>query len=246
MVHAHHAADDGGWTGMTGDLGSVLAAGVFLLASHFGVSSTPLRGVLVDRIGRGPYLLVYSVVSALAFWWLAAAYNNAPHVPVWDYAPWQSWVPLVVNPAAVLLVVCAFSAANPSAVGQEGSLDRPDTVRGALRITRNPFLWGVALWALAHMVPNGDAASLLLFGTLFVLAALGGVLIDAKLARRLGERWGRFAAVTSNIPFLAVAQGRQRIVWREIGLLRVAIALVLYTGIVHAHALVFGVPAIPR
>src|SRR3954447_20484479 len=35
---------------------------------------------------------------------------------------------------------------------------------------------------LPHMVPNGDWASLLFFGTLAVLALLGSVLIDAKNA----------------------------------------------------------------
>jgi hypothetical protein len=28
-------------------------------------------------------------------------------------------------------------------VAQEGALDRPDVVKGMLRITRHPFLWGV-------------------------------------------------------------------------------------------------------
>jgi uncharacterized membrane protein len=32
------------------------------------------------------------------------------------------------------------------------------------RVMRHPFLWGVALWAIAHLLTNGDMASLLLFG----------------------------------------------------------------------------------
>ncbi len=33
------------------------------------------------------------------------------------------------------------------------------------RVMRHPFLWGVTLWAVAHLLTNGDLASLLLFGS---------------------------------------------------------------------------------
>lgn len=231
---------------MTGGVWQVAVAGLFLLAAHFGVSSTALRGALVVRLGQGPYLGLYSLVAVLAFWWLAAAYNAAPLVPVWDYAPWQSWVPLVVNLPAVYLVLAGMVAPNPTSVGQERRLEGDAPVRGIQRITRNPFLWGVGLWALAHMVPNGDAASLLLFGTLAVLALAGAVLIDAKLSQRLGPAWQSFAAATSNLPFAAIAVGRQRLVVRELGWLAPALAVVVYGTLLHVHPWLFGVVALPH
>lgn len=39
-----------------------------------------------------------------------------------------------------------------------------DIARGIVRITRHPFLWGVALWALVHFIVNGDLASVILSG----------------------------------------------------------------------------------
>lgn len=230
---------------MTGGIGQVALAGLFLLASHFGVSSTGLRPWLVARLGQGLYLGLYSLVAAVGFWWLVAAYRAAPVLVVWDYAPWQSWVPVLVNPFAFLLIVASLSQRNPTSVGQAGALDRAESAFGILRVTRNPFLWGVTLWALAHMVPNGEAAALLLFGTLALLAGLGSVLLDARLARSGGEGWARFADVTSNLPFAAIVAGRQRLVAREIGLLRLGAALLLYGGILHAHASLFGVSALP-
>lgn len=231
---------------MTGSIAHVAAAGLFLLITHFGISSTPLRGALIARLGEKPYLGLYSLISALAFWWLAAAYAAAPYAPLWPTAGWQAWVPLLVVPVSLLLLVAGFSTPNPTAVGQESLLNRQgEPARGILRVTRNPFLWGVGLWALAHLVPNGDLAALLLFGTLAVLALAGSALIDAKLARRLGPAWDRFAARTSNVPFAAIAAGRQTFVWREIGWWRVAVALVLYAGLLHLHRLVFGVSPFP-
>ena len=78
-----------------------------------------------------------------------------------------------------------------------------------LRITRHPFLWGVALWAAGHLMVNGDLASLILFGSLLVLAVFGTGSIDAKRRRALGEKWDAFAAKTSAVPFAAIAAGRQ-------------------------------------
>ncbi len=231
---------------MTGGILHVAAAGLFLLLSHFGMSSTPLRAALVARLGEGPYRGLYSLVAALALWWLIAAYADAPHRPLWAPAPWQAWVPLAVLPAALLLVVAGLSTPNPTAAGQEALLTRGEPpVRGVLRVTRNPFLWGVGLWALAHLVPNGDLASLILFGSLAVLALAGAALIDAKLARRLGPAWDRYARQTSNLPFAAILAGRQTFAGREIGWWRVAVALLLYAGLLHLHRPLFGVSPLP-
>ena len=230
---------------MTGTFASLIAAGLFLLVTHFGISSTPLRAVLVGRLGEKPYLGLYPLISALAFWWLGSAYNDAPTSMLWAPASWQAWVPLLVVPVSLLLLAAGFSTPNPTAVGQTDRLERPDAVRGILRVTRNPFLWGVGRWALAHLVPNGDSAALVLFGTLAVLALLGSVLIDAKLARRLGPVWDRYAAETSNVPFAAILAGRQRFVWREIGWVRLGVALVLYAALLHFHKWIFGVSPLP-
>ncbi|TWA84615.1 putative membrane protein [Azospirillum brasilense] len=231
---------------MTGTIAHLSAAGLFLLLTHFGISSTPLRAALVGRLGEKPYLGLYSLIAALAFWWLVAAYNGAPYVPVWPPAGGLAWVPVLLVPVALFLLVAGLSTPNPTSVGQETLLtgDR-EPVRGILRVTRNPFLWGVGLWAVAHMVPNGDLGSLILFGTLALLALGGSVLIDAKLARRLGAEWDRYAARTSNLPFAAILAGRQSLVWKEIGWWRPAVTLLLYGGLLHLHRMLFGVSPLP-
>ena len=66
-------------------------------------------------------------------------------------------------------------------------------------------MWGFALWALSHIVARGDAAAVIFFGTFVVLAMSGTWLIDRRKAATLGDDWRRFAAVTSNVPFAAIA-----------------------------------------
>jgi uncharacterized membrane protein len=101
-------------------------------------------------------------------------------------------------------------------------------------------MWGIVLWGVAHVLARGDLASLLFFGGFTVLAGLGTVLIDVRKAATLGEDWKRFAAVTSNLPFGAIAAGRNRFVFGEIGWKRIAIALAAYVLLFLAHPYLFG------
>ncbi len=67
----------------------------------------------------------------------------------------------------------------------------------------------------------------------FALAALGTILID--LRKKSNPDWARFAAVTSHLPFVAIAQGRNRLDWREIGWVRPAIGLAAFLAVLLFH-----------
>ena len=114
-----------------------------------------------------------------------------------------------------------------------------------MRVTRHPFLTGVGLWAMVHLIGNGDAASLVFFATWAVVAVAGTVSIDAKRRRLLGAAWEPFAAQTSIVPFAAIAAGRNRFNPGEIGAWRWGIALVVYALLLGGHASVIGVSPFP-
>jgi uncharacterized membrane protein len=218
----------------------LIAAAAFLLASHYGISSTPLRGWLVARLGERAYLGLYSLIALGAIVWLIAAYARAPYLELWPTPAWLAWVPLIVMPFALVLAVSGLSTLNPTAVGAPDTLDRAEPVRGIFRVTRHPFMWSVGLWAGAHIIANGDLAGLVLFATFGTLALLGTLLIDRKFAARRGADWQRFAAASSNLPFAAILVGRQRFVFAEIGWWRIALALVVYVALLGAHPWLFG------
>jgi uncharacterized membrane protein len=93
---------------------------------------------------------------------------------------------------------------------------------------------------MAHLLASAELASLIFFGALLLLALVGPASIDAKRARMFGEQWTPFAESTSSVPFLAIAQGRNRLSLAEIGWWRAAIGLVLYAVFLGAHAWLFG------
>jgi uncharacterized membrane protein len=227
---------------------NLIAAAAFFVLIHLLISGTRVRDALTGRIGQGPYMTGFALASVGGLVWLGFAFaqtRSAPGNPVlWDISPATHGLQMVLQFLAVLFIVLGLATPNPTSVRQEGSLDRPDLVRGMLRITRHPFLWGMTIWALGHLLVNGDAGSLILFGSLLVLSLFGTASIDAKRKRALGAKWDVFAAQTSNVPFLAIAQGRQRLDVREIGVVWILIAVAVYAALLFAHPYLFGKPAL--
>lgn len=122
----------------------------------------------------------------------------------------------------------------PSSAELEGA-------RGIYRITRYPLLTGVAIWAVVHLLFNGDLASLIFFGG-FLALAIGEVRGIERRQREIhGEAWGRFAAQTSILPLLAILRGRNHLALAEIGIWRLLAVILVYGGILHGHAHMFGV-----
>ncbi len=218
---------------------NLIAASAYFLLIHFGVSGTRVRDGLVARLGAGPYRGAFALASVLGLVWMIYAYRQAPTLELWGLV-------LGFRPAGYVLVLIAFffvvigiTTPSPTRVGMESRVGQgTEAARGMVRITRHPFLWGIALWALVHLIINGDLASLILFGSLLVLAVGGTFSIDAKRRRNFGEQWSRFAEVTSNIPFAAIAAGGNRLgpALAEIGVWRLVAAILVYAAAFYLHA----------
>jgi uncharacterized membrane protein len=219
---------------------SLFIAGLAFHGSHVLLSSTRLRGQLREQTGERGFLLLYSAVSLVTFAWFVVAYVHAPSVPLWPDPGWARGLAIALMPFAAVFLICGYSTPNPTAVGMERSAAGDDPAPGILRVTRHPIMWGIGLWALVHVPPNGDLASLVFFGSLALLALGGTVLIDRKKRLAFGSNWPRFAQVTSNVPFWALATGRAPLRLGEIGILRIVAGLLLYAVLLLAHPLFTG------
>lgn len=229
---------------MTGTMSSLIAAVVFFVGFHLVVPPTALRRILIARLGEGPYRGLFILFSILGLVWLGLAYGAAPMQPLWDGTGFRH-LTLVIMPFAWIFLVGSLTSPNPTAIGGERSLARDVGPQGFIKITRHPMMWAFALWALAHLLANGDLASLLLFGSLFFLALFGARIIDLRRQRANPEGWARLLAQTSFFPFVALIAGRTRLTLRELGLWRLALGLGLYILFLFLHPLVIGVPALP-
>ena len=227
---------------------NLVLASLFLPLSHFGLSSSRLRSLLAERLGKRRFLLLYQVITLIAFAWLIAAYRTTPRHIIWSAPPALRLVILPLVLLAFVLVVAGVTTPNPVIVGSAHlfELERGVVVRGILRVSRNSFFWGVGLWGLAHAAGSGELAGVLMFGTIAALAFIGAPVLDAKKAAQYGSRWNAFAEVTSSVPFVAIAQGRQRLVLTEIGWWRLVVAIVLFLAALYGHRWAFGVSPLPR
>lgn len=214
---------------------------LFFLGTHLGIAGTGLRGALVAMMGERLYLLGYSIVSLVAIAWLADSYTLAPYVATWGQLYGLQPLALVLMLPAFLLAVAGLTTPSPTLVGAENLLREEHVGSGILRVTRHPFLMGVAWWALIHLVVNGDIAALLLFGSLLVLSLAGAYSIDAKRAAVMGDAWRDFAARTSVLPFAAIVRGRNRFMPGEIGWWRMVLGAVAWAAMLYLHLGLFGV-----
>jgi uncharacterized membrane protein len=214
-------------------------AAAFFIAIHLGWSGTRLRDASVARLGLRAYMVVFSIASVGGMVWLVSAYNTAPYLPTWGQLQWWKPFAVALMVPAFLLVVIGLTTPNPTAVAQEGFLAREPA--GIVRITRHPFLIGVAIWALVHLIGNGDGASALFFGALALVALAGTVSIDAKRRRAQGQAWDAFAARTSIVPFAAIMSGRNTLQVGELGWLRPMAGFVAYALMLGGHAHIVGV-----
>ncbi|MGH6886471.1 MAG: NnrU family protein [Geminicoccales bacterium] len=199
--------------------------------------ATPLRAAAVRAVGERAYQGLFSLASLAALVWMAVEYGRAPFEGLWSGL---RLVPVAVTPIAFILLACGLLARNPTLAGQSRAMKSADPARGMIRITRHPVMWGIMLWAGAHLLAIGSLQAVIFFGGLLLLAAAGTTLQDARKAAQLGEDWKRFAALTSNVPFVAIVQGRNRVVWREIGWWRPAAGLAAFAALLWQHAWLFG------
>jgi len=216
-------------------------AAVAFAAMHLLIAGTRVRDALVARLGEKRFIGLFSLASAVVLGGLIWAYAKA-RVPALTPLADLRWLAAVLVFVAFALIVLGLATPGPTVVGGEKLMNREDPARGIHRITRHPFLWGVALWALVHLAFNPEAANLVFFGTFALVAVVGTFSIDAKRARRFGDAWRRYAAVTSNLPFAAIAQGRNRLALAELGWGKLAAVVVAYAGFAVLHARFFGLP----
>ena len=198
----------------------------------------PLRPVLQSALGPRGFTLAYSALSLAVLVWLIGAAGRAPFVPLWDWAPWQVYVPLVAMLPVCLILSLAIARPNPFSFGGARNAIFDPAHPGIVRLHRHPLLLALALWAAAHAVPNGDLAHLILFGTFAIFAAIGTRLVDRRRQREMGGNWQVLRSAVARAPLWPPSS--------SIALaLRLAVGALLYGGLIALHPYLFGVSPLP-
>jgi uncharacterized membrane protein len=145
---------------------TILIAGILLwFATHLFKRAAPnLRDRLIDRFGLGSIKLSVTALSFISLTLIVVGFKTTPFIAIYDPPSWGKYVNNPMMFGAVLLFGLGSS-------------------RGRMRTWfRHPMLTGVIVWALAHLLVNGDNASLVLFPAMLVWALAEIVAINAASA----------------------------------------------------------------
>lgn len=224
--------------------GETLAAFAAFFGSHALPARPALKARIVAVLGRTGYAIGFSVLSTLLLGWLIVATGRAPFVELWAPALWQRWLVNLTMPLVIVLGSFGIGAPNPFAF--EGRAAGFDPARpGIAGLTRQPLLWALLLWSLAHLLANGDLAHGLLFGSFAALAVAGFGLVERRRRNATGAaEWARLTAHTSLVPFVALLMGR----WRPSGppeMLRSGLVLSIWGALLWLHPMLIGASPLP-
>lgn len=136
----------------------LLIAGVALWAySHLMKRVTPqFRASLGDNNGK----MVASGLTVLAIVLMVVGYKSSDVVQIWNPPAFLKHINNLLMLVALFLLIIGYS-------------------RGVVRTKiRHPMLLSVKVWALAHLLVNGDLASVILFGGMMAWAVVDLILIN--------------------------------------------------------------------
>ena len=158
-----------------------------------------LQGTVRDRIDR----------RALFIGKGFALYRDAGLIEIWDPPEWTRHITVALMWPAVIFVTAAYI---------------PGDIK---RVLKHPMLVGVKLWAVAHLISNGDLGSMIIF---ILGAGLGGVRPHHAQAAQRSRR-----------PPIPIGGRRNDIAAVIVGtILYFALALVFHPLVIGKSVLLFG------
>ena len=146
---------------------TTLILGILIfLGTHSFTTARTARAGAIAAMGEKGYKAAYSLASLSGFVLLISGfgqYRAEGMIPLWSPPAWG-------RHAAMLLMLFAFIALAASA-------KRPSRIRGWLR---HPMLVSIKLWALAHLLANGDLGGVLLFGSFLAWAVFDRIAVKRR------------------------------------------------------------------
>ena len=131
----------------------VLGLVIFLGLHSIRIVSESGRERAIARFGEGPWKGIYSALSAIGFvlivWGFARARYDAPQL--WTPPPGARHITMLLMLVALILLASYLFKRSYTAVW-----------------THHPMVWSVLLWSIGHLIANGSAADVVLFGAFLI------------------------------------------------------------------------------
>lgn len=160
---------------------TVLILGLLVfLGVHLVPTSQPARESLVSKLGENQYKIAFSVASFIGFalivWGFGLARHSPANMQLWTPPLWTRHIAFLLMWFSFVLLVAAYV---------------PSHIRDK---AKHPMLAAVKVWALAHLIANGDLAGIILFLSFLAWAVYDRISVKKRAALGpLGTRHGGVA-----------------------------------------------------
>lgn len=148
---------------------TILITGLILFLAVHSVSivAPRARDRVVERVGRGLWMGLYSLVAAVGLFLLVRGYADVRNQTaiLYQLPRWVHIVTTILMLPVFPLLIAAYL---------------PGTIRSA---ARHPVLVAVKLWAAAHLLANGSVADVVLFGSLLAWAVADRISLKHRTPR---------------------------------------------------------------
>jgi uncharacterized membrane protein len=146
-------------------LATMILGLALFIGAHVFITMRTQRAAAVARLGEWPYkglLALVSLVGIILIGYGFAGYRAAGIIPVWSPPSFMRHLTVALLWPAVICVVAAY-------------------IRGDIaRFLKHPMLVGVKIWALAHLLSNGDLGGIILFGSILAWAVYDRITLKRR------------------------------------------------------------------
>jgi uncharacterized membrane protein len=152
-------------------MGYLVTGLILFCGMHLFPTLTNMRKLVIARIGEKSYMGMFALVSLAGIVLMVIGYRAFDVTQLFSPPEWgRTATAVLMLPSLVL-----FAAAN-----------MPGNIK---RFTRHPMLWGLVLWSVAHLLSNGDRASVILFASLGVYGLLAMISANIRGATKQQSRF---------------------------------------------------------
>ena len=157
---------------------TLFAGLVLFFIAHLVPTIPSARAKLIAQVGTGGYKGLFSILSLaglllIVFGYGQIRFDGTINPAIWTPPTWTRHIAFTLMLPAMILLVAAYV---------------PSRIRTAVK---HPLLAAIKIWALAHLIANGDLASMLLFGSFLAYGVYDRISVKTRDAPGpLGARTG--------------------------------------------------------
>jgi len=137
---------------------------IVMIGIHLVPAFPDERERLIEHFGTNGYRLLFSVLATLGLVLLVWGFARAPVIQIWSPPYWTRYVAMVLMLPVFILLIAAYL---------------PGEIKAKVK---HPFLVAIKTWALAHLIANGDLASIILFGSFLAYAVFDRIALKRRAA----------------------------------------------------------------